>query len=447
MIKIKKGLDLPIAGVPAQVVEDGPVIHHVAVLGEEYIGMRPSMLVKEGEQVKKGQILFEDKKNPGVFFTSPACGTIIKINRGKRRVLQSIVIEINGDEQIVFNRYDNNQIDTLTYQQVEANLLQSGLWTALRTRPFSHTPVPGTSPKAIFVTAMDTRPLAADPLLIIATEETAFNNGLKVLTKLTEGKIYVCHGNGNLVKLTDNEKIIYKQFIGPHPAGLVGTHIHFLEPVSIEKTVWHLNYQDVIAIGKLFTTGHLYSDRVISLAGPQVKKPRLVRTCLGADLYELTDGELKIGENRIISGSILWGNKCDDTRGYLGRFHNQVSVLSEGREKELFGWIAPGINKFTITRTTLGHFLKNKQFNFTTTTNGSERSMVPIGNYERIMPLDIMITHLLRDLLVGDLASSQQLGCLELDEEDLELCTYVCPAKYEYGPVLREVLARIEQEG
>lgn len=447
MIKIKKGLDLPIAGVPAQVVEDGPVIHHVAVLGEEYIGMRPSMLVKEGEQVKKGQILFEDKKNPGVFFTSPACGTIIKINRGERRVLQSIVIEINGDEQIVFNRYDNNQIDTLTYQQVEANLLQSGLWTALRTRPFSHTPVPGTSPKAIFVTAMDTRPLAADPLLIIAAEETAFNNGLKVLTKLIEGKIYVCHGNGNLVKLTDNEKIIYKQFIGPHPAGLVGTHIHFLEPVSIEKTVWHLNYQDVIAIGKLFTTGHLYSDRVISLAGPQVKKPRLVRTCLGADLYELTDGELKIGENRIISGSILWGNKGDDSRGYLGRFHNQVSVLSEGREKELFGWIAPGINKFTITRTTLGHFLKNKQFNFTTTTNGSERSMVPIGNYERIMPLDIMITHLLRDLLVGDLASSQQLGCLELDEEDLELCTYVCPAKYEYGPILREVLARIEQEG
>lgn len=294
---------------------------------------------------------------------------------------------------------------------------------------------------------MDTRPLAADPSLIIAVEETAFNDGLKILTKLTEGKIYVCHGDGNLVKLTDNKQIIYKQFIGPHPAGLVGTHIHFLEPVSTEKTVWHLNYQDVIAIGKLFTTGHLYTDRIISLAGPQVKKPRLVRTCLGADLYELTDGELKIGENRIISGSILWGNKCDDTRGYLGRFHNQVSVLSEGREKELFGWIVPGIDKFTITRTTLGHFLKNKQFNFTTTTNGSERSMVPIGNYERIMPLDIMITHLLRDLLVGDLASSQQLGCLELDEEDLELCTYVCPAKYEYGPVLREVLARIEQEG
>ncbi|MFV9997437.1 MAG: Na(+)-translocating NADH-quinone reductase subunit A [Arsenophonus endosymbiont of Dermacentor nuttalli] len=447
MIKIKKGLDLPVAGVPAQVIADNPVIHHFAVLGEEYIGMRPSMLVKEGEHVKKGQILFEDKKNPGVFFTSPACGTIIKINRGERRVLQSIVIEINGDEQIVFNRYDNNQLDTLTYEQVQANLLQSGLWTALRTRPFSRTPVPGTKPKAIFVTAMDTRPLAADPLLIIAAEEMAFNDGLKILTKLTEGKIYVCYGSGNLVKITDNKQITYEQFIGPHPAGLVGTHIHFLEPVSTEKTVWHLNYQDVIAIGKLFTTGHLYSDRVISLAGPQVEKPRLVRTCLGADLYELTEGELKIGENRIISGSILWGNKCDDRHCYLGRFHNQVSVLREGREKELFGWIAPGINKFTITRTTVGHFLKNRRFNFTTTTNGSERSMVPIGNYERVMPLDIMITHLLRDLLVGDLASSQLLGCLELDEEDLELCTYVCPAKYEYGSVLREVLTRIEQEG
>ncbi|MDT9587502.1 MAG: Na(+)-translocating NADH-quinone reductase subunit A [Candidatus Arsenophonus melophagi] len=447
MIKIKKGLNLPIAGVPDQRIADSPIIHHVAVLGEEYIGMRPLILVKEGEQVKKGQILFEDKKNPGVFFTSPACGTIMKINRGERRVLQSIVIEMHGNEQKLFNCYDNNYLDALTYQQVAANLLLSGLWTAIRTRPFSHTPVVGTIPKAIFITAMDTRPLAADPLFIIAMEERAFNDGLKVLTKLTEGKIYVCHGAGNLAKLIGNEQIIYKQFIGPHPAGLVGTHIHFIEPVSIKKIIWHLNYQDVIAIGKLFTTGHLYSKRIISLAGPQVKNPRLIRTFLGADLYELTKGELKTGENRIISGSILWGKKCDDTRGYLGRFHNQVSVLREGREKELFGWINPGVNKFTITRTTLGHFMKKKQFNFTTTTNGSERSMVPIGNYERIMPLDIVITYLLRDLLVGDLTSSQQLGCLELDEEDLELCTYVCPAKYEYGPVLRKVLTKIEQEG
>ncbi|PHM33494.1 Na(+)-translocating NADH-quinone reductase subunit A [Xenorhabdus innexi] len=447
MIKIKKGLDLPIAGAPAQVIEDGPTIRHVALLGEEYVGMRPSMLVKEGEHVKKGQILFEDKKNPGVVFTSPASGKVVTIGRGERRVLQSVVIEVNGDEKITFDRYDRTELAGLTREQVEKNLLASGMWTALRTRPFSRSPVPGSTPKAIFVTAIDTQPLAADPSVVIATQEEAFVDGLNILSKLTEGKIHVCHGTGKIPASGNNPQIIYSQFVGPHPAGLVGTHIHFIEPVSAQKTVWHLGYQDVIAIGKLFTTGELYTDRVISLAGPQVKTPRLVRSRLGVDLLELTHGQLKEGENRIISGSVLCGAKSDEAHHYLGRFHTLVSVLSEGREKELFGWIAPGTNKFSITRTTIGHFLKKKRFAFSTSTNGGDRSMVPIGNYERVMPLDIMATHLLRDLLAGDTDGSQALGCLELDEEDLALCTYVCPGKYEYGPVLREVLTKIEQEG
>ncbi|MBD2783711.1 Na(+)-translocating NADH-quinone reductase subunit A [Xenorhabdus sp. DI] len=447
MIKIKKGLDLPIAGAPAQVIEDGPTIRHVALLGEEYVGMRPSMLVKEGEHVKKGQMLFEDKKNPGVVFTSPASGKVITIGRGERRVLQSVVIEVSGDEKVTFDRYERAELAGLNREQVEKNLLASGLWTALRTRPFSRSPAPGSTPKAIFVTAMDTQPLAADPLVVIATQEEAFVDGLNVLSKLTEGKIHVCHGAGNIPTAGNNAQITYNQFVGPHPAGLVGTHIHFIEPVSAQKRVWHLGYQDVIAIGKLFTTGELYTDRVVSLAGPQVKSPRLVRTRLGADLLELTQDQLKEGENRIVSGSVLYGMKTDEVRHYLGRFHTLVSVLAEGREKELFGWIAPGVNKFSITRTTIGHFLKKKRFAFSTTTHGGERSMVPIGNYERVMPLDIMATHLLRDLLAGDSDSAQALGCLELDEEDLALCTYVCPGKYEYGPVLRDVLTKIEQEG
>ncbi|WP_340617554.1 Na(+)-translocating NADH-quinone reductase subunit A [Xenorhabdus entomophaga] len=447
MIKIKKGLNLPIAGAPAQVIEDGPTIRHVALLGEEYVGMRPSMLVKEGEYVKKGQILFEDKKNPGVVFTSPASGKVVTIGRGERRVLQSVVIELSGDEKVEFDRYDRTELTGLSREQVEKNLLASGLWAALRTRPFSHSPVPGSTPKAIFVTAMDTQPLAADPLVVIATQEEAFVDGLNILSKLTDGKIHVCHSAGKIPTAGNNAQITYNQFAGPHPAGLVGTHIHFIEPVSAQKMVWHLGYQDVIAIGKLFTTGELYTDRVVSLAGPQVKSPRLVRTQLGADLLELTQDQLKEGDNRIISGSVLWGTKSDDARHYLGRFHTLVSVLTEGREKELFGWIAPGADKFSITRTTIGHFLKNKRFAFSTTTNGGERSMVPIGNYERVMPLDIMATHLLRDLLAGDTDSAQALGCLELDEEDLALCTYVCPGKYEYGQVLRDVLTKIELEG
>ncbi|WP_447880922.1 Na(+)-translocating NADH-quinone reductase subunit A [Serratia fonticola] len=449
MIKIKKGLDLPIAGAPSQAIQDGPAVTQVALLGQEYVGMRPSMLVQVGDRVKKGQALFEDKKIPGVFFTAPASGQIAAINRGERRMLQSVVIDIDngGEEQVELAYYQQADLPMLERQQVESDLIASGLWTALRTRPFSRTPRPGTSPRAIFVSAIDTQPLAADPLVIINEQLAVFNAGLTVLARLTDGKVHVCHAAGTRLDTAAGAQIDYNEFAGPHPAGLVGTHIHFLEPVSLKKTVWHIGYQDVIAIGTLFTTGKLDTQRVVALAGPQVEQPVLLRTRLGASLDQLTSGRLKAGENRVISGSVLSGFHASGPSAWLGRFHNQVSVLLEGREKELFGWIAPASDKFSITRTTLGHFLKHKLFAFSTTTNGGERSMVPIGNYERVMPLDILPTHLLRDLLAGDTDSAQALGCLELDEEDLALCTFVCPGKYEYGPVLREVLTKIEQEG
>ncbi|MEB7886868.1 Na(+)-translocating NADH-quinone reductase subunit A [Serratia fonticola] len=449
MIKIKKGLDLPIAGAPLQAIQDGPAVTQVALLGQEYVGMRPSMLVQVGDRVKKGQALFEDKKIPGVFFTAPASGQIAAINRGERRMLQSVVIDIDngGEDQVELAYYQQADLPMLERQQVESDLIASGLWTALRTRPFSRTPRPGTSPRAIFVSAIDTQPLAADPLVIINEQLAAFNAGLTVLARLTDGKVHVCRAAGTRLDTAAGAQIDYNEFAGPHPAGLVGTHIHFLEPVSLKKTVWHIGYQDVIAIGTLFTTGKLDTQRVVALAGPQVEQPVLLRTRLGASLDQLTAGRLKAGENRVISGSVLSGFHASGPSAWLGRFHNQVSVLLEGREKELFGWIAPASDKFSITRTTLGHFLKHKLFAFSTTTNGGERSMVPIGNYERVMPLDILPTHLLRDLLAGDTDSAQALGCLELDEEDLALCTFVCPGKYEYGPVLREVLTKIEQEG
>ncbi|OAT21938.1 Na(+)-translocating NADH-quinone reductase subunit A [Buttiauxella noackiae ATCC 51607] len=447
MIKIKKGLDLPIAGLPEQQIHDGPAIPFVALLGEEYVGMRPSMLVQEGDKVLKGQPLFEDKKNPGVLFTAPASGTVTTINRGERRVLQSLVIEVQGDEQVVFEHFAPESLGKLPRETVQAQLLSSGLWTALRTRPFSKAPQPASVPAAIFVTAIDTNPLAADPQPIIRAHREMFDAGLTLLSRLTDGKVHVCQAGGGKLGGHACGQVTFNEFAGPHPAGLVGTHIHFLEPVSLQKTVWHLNYQDVIAIGKLFIEGELWTERVIALAGPQVKKPRLIRTRLGASLEVLTAGELEEGENRIVSGSVLSGTMAAGPRAWLGRFHLQVTVLKEGREKELFGWVMPGANKYSITRTTVGHFLKRKLFNFSTDTNGGERAMVPIGNYERVMPLDILATMLLRDLLAGDTDSAQLLGCLELDEEDLALCTYVCPGKYEYGPVLREVLTRIEQEG
>ncbi|MFH2957897.1 Na(+)-translocating NADH-quinone reductase subunit A [Enterobacter hormaechei] len=447
MFRIRKGLDLPISGVPEQHVTTGASIHHVAIVGDDYVGMRPAMLVQEGDRVIKGQALFEDKKNPGVMFTAPASGTVVAIHRGERRVLQSVVIQIEGDEKREFSRFDAADLATLSHDAVQTQLLESGLWTALRTRPYSKTPVPGTVPAAIFVTVIDTNPLSADPQPLILAERNAFDAGLTVLTRLTPGKVHVCQASGGKLGGHPQGQVAFNEFAGPHPAGLVGTHIHFLEPVSLTKQVWHLNYQDVIAIGKLFTTGELCAERIIAIGGPQATQPRLVRTLLGADLTALLAGETKEGENRIISGSVLSGRHATGPMAWLGRFHLQVSVVLEGREKELFGWVLPGAEKYSVTRTTLGHFLRRKLFNFSTSTNGGERAMVPIGNYERVMPLDILPTVLLRDLLAGDTDGAQALGCLELDEEDLALCTYVCPGKYEYGPVLREVLTRIEQEG
>jgi Na+-transporting NADH:ubiquinone oxidoreductase subunit A len=446
MITIKKGLDLPIAGAPSQVINDGKAITKVALLGEEYVGMRPTMHVRVGDEVKKAQVLFEDKKNLGVLFTSPVSGTVIEINRGEKRVLQSVVIEVAGDEQITFDQFQASQLAGLDRNKVKTQLVESGLWTAFRTRPFSKVPAVDSTTQAIFVTAMDTSPLAADPLVVINEQSEAFVAGLDILSVLTEGKVYVCK-NGLSLPRSSQKNVEEHVFEGPHPAGLAGTHMHFLYPVSVEHVAWSINYQDVIAVGKLFLTGELYVDRVVSVAGPVVNNPRLIRTILGADINQLVNNELMPGEVRVISGSVLAGFHATGPRAYLGRYDVQVSVVREGREKELFGWAMPGKYKFSVTRSFLGHIIKGQLYNMTTTTNGSDRAMVPIGNYEKVMPLDMEPTLLLRDLCAGDIDSAQRLGALELAEEDLALCTFVCPGKYEYGQLLRECLDKIEKEG
>lgn len=445
MIKLKKGLDIPLAGSPKQEISAGNTIKTVAVLGEEYIGMRPTMSVEVGDTVKKGQVLFEDKKNPGVKFTAPLAGTVTEINRGAKRVLQSVVIAAAGNDAVEFAKYSADQLAGLSREQVVQNLVDSGLWVAFRTRPFSQTPAIESTPRAIFVNAMDTNPLAADPAVVIAADSEAFTQGLTLLATLTGGKLYLCKKAGATVPTISKAEVA--EFDGPHPAGLVGTHIHLLDPVSAKKMVWHIGYQDVIAIGKLFTTGELNNERVIAIAGPVVKNPRLVKTVLGASTSELTAGELADGQNRIISGSVLAGATAHGVHGYVGRYHTQLSVLAEGTDKEFLGWIAPGAKKFSVTRAYLSHLNPKRLFSMTTTTNGSARAMVPIGNYERVMPLDILPTLLLRDLVSGDTDSAASLGCLELDEEDLALCTFVCPGKYDYGTILRSCLTTIQKEG
>ena len=449
-IKIRRGLDLPIQGDPQQVIEPARPVGSVAVLGRDYLDLRPSMQVQEGERVRLGQPLFSDRRRPGVTVTAPATGVVTTIRRGARRVLQSVIITLEGDEEETFRYWTPGELPALDRDLIIENLTKAGLWCAMRTRPWSKVPDPSTSPHALFINAMDTNPLAPDPTVIIRDAAEDFVNGVTVLSRLTSGATFLCKAEGAEVPVPDSvPNLQVAEFSGPHPAGLVGTHIHCLYPVSPERTVWHLGYQDVIAIGRLFTTGRLDTTRVIALAGPTVKRPRLLKTRLGAHIEPLVVDEIEDDiECRVLSGSVWSGYRAAGWAGFLGRYHQQVTVLAEGRKREFIGWLHPGGEKFSVTRAFLSSFSSpTRRFALNTSQNGSPRAMVPIGSYERVMPLDLLPTQLLRALIVGDTDEAQRLGALELDEEDLALCTFVCPGKYDYGPVLRERLEQIEKEG
>ncbi len=447
MIRIKKGLDLPITGAPAPQLEEKPVTR-VAVMGCDYPGLKPVLQVEVGARVKRGQPLFSDKRIPEVQFTAPAGGMVSAIERGERRTLQAVVIAVDPNEQeITFDSYDPPELGGLSNEQVRAQLQRSGLWTCLRTRPFSRVPATDAVPHAIFVTAMDTNPLAVDPQWVLRGSEQDFLDGLTVLSRLGPGRVHVCRAAGSTIPISTNPSVQDHEFTGPHPAGLPGTHIHFIAPAGEHRSVWHLNYQDTIAIGRLFTQGRLCVERVIALSGPQVQRPRLLCTVQGASLEELTAGELKPGASRVISGPVLCGRRADDAPAYLGPYHLQVTAVKEGEEPQLLGWLRPGSDRFSILNLYASRLFRHRRFTFATGTGGEARPMVPVGSYEAVMPLDILPTQLLRALIVGDVDLARQLGCLELDEEDLALCTFVCPGKYDYAPLLRSVLDRIEKEG
>ncbi len=445
MIKISKGLDLPITGAPEQTISDGQAVKTVAVLGPDYVGMKPSMSVKVGDQVKLGQQLFTDKKTAGVKYTAPGCGEVVAVNRGQRRVLQSVVIKLNGTDAESFDSYSEAELEGLDRDKVVNNLVDSGLWTTLRTRPFSKVPEIESVPRSIFVTAMDTNPLAASAELIIKEEEQAFANGLKILTRLTEGKVFVCQKPGAVLPSVNGSS--KEEFDGPHPAGLAGTHIHFLDPVCEGKIVWSINYQDVIAFGKFFISGEIPTDRVIALGGPGVKNPRLLRTRVGASLEELLADELNSDEQRIVSGSVLDGTTAAGPMAFLGRFHLQVSVLPEKRDREFLASLTAGGDRYSIKRVFLSAFTGGPSKSMNTSQYGAKGSVLAIGSFEKVLPLDTLPNFLLRSLAAGDTDQAQDLGCLELAEEDLALCSYVCAGKNDYGIMLRDALTTIEKEG
>ncbi len=435
------------AGEPKQQIEGHAEVSSVAVLGRDYHGLKPTLLVQVGDRVKLGQALFIDKMNPEVFYTAPASGTVSAIYRGPRRSFQSIVIACENTETTHFPTFSVSQLAKLKRENIVKQLADSGLWSAFRTRPHSKNPPIHSQPHAIFVTAMDSNPLAVDPSLVIREYQEDFLHGLHIIRQLTAGHVYVCQKPEANIPVIDHDRLSLVSFGGPHPAGLTGTHIHLMDPVNASKTVWHIGYQDLIAIGQLFTRGQIWSQRIIALAGTMMKNPRLVTTNLGANIQQLIKDEIQPGDCRIISGSVLSGHHAAGWANYLGRYHSQVCAIAESKERELFGWLIPSRQKFSFLRVLLSTFDKNKKFPFSTAQQGSPRAIVPIGNYEAVMPLDILATPLLKALVVGDTDTAQALGCLELDEEDLALCTFVCSGKHEFGAFLRESLIQIEKEG
>lgn len=446
-IRVKRGLSLPIRGEPAQVVSEARRPGTVGVLGIDYVGMKPQFAVSVGDSVKLGQLLFTDKKTPSIRYTAPGSGSVVAIHRGERRMLLSVIIRLDGNDEVLFNSYSERELPSLDRKKIVELLLESGLWTALRSRPFSKVPDPEAAPHSIFVTAMDTNPLAPSIAKVIEGKEKHFTSGLTVLSRLTEGRVFLCKAAGDSIPQAQFESLTTVEFSGPHPAGNVGTHIHFLDPAGRHKEVWYINAQDVIAVGILFTTGRLNVERIVSLGGPSVRNPRLIKTRIGASVDNITSGELTGGDQRIISGSVFCGHAAREATGFLGRYHQQISVIPEKGKRVFLGWARPGSDLYSIKNVVFSRFIPKRQFDFSTSAHGEEHAIYPIGCYEKVMPLDILPTFLLRALAVDDVEEAENLGCLELDEEDLALCSFVCPSKINHGEILRRNLTVIEKEG
>ena len=449
-IRIKEGLNIPVAGKPAQEIHEAPQVSHVALCGPDYIGLKPRMLVAEGDSVDLAQPLFVNKHHPEVPFCSPGKGTVTAINRGPRRVLLSVVIRLD-DNTTGEQRYEPmgpRRLTRLQHEETTERLRETGLWTAFRTRPFSRIPEADEVPRSIFVTAIDTRPLAADPMVVARGDSERLADGLHVMSVLTSGPVFLCSAPGWDIPVPASGQIRHVTFAGPHPAGLPGTHIHHLDPVGANRHVWQIGYQDVIAIGKLFSEGQLDTARIIALGGSCVQQPRLVKTRIGASIDELTGGCTDDCQGyRVLSGSVLGGRTAADGLSYLGRYHEQVSVIPEGGDRHLFGWTGVFPWRYSAARTFLRKAGHKRRHNITTAQNGRFSGMIPTRAFEKVLPMDILPSPLFRALLVRDTDQAQALGCLELDEEDLALCSFVCPAKADYGAALRINLEQIEKEG
>jgi len=438
VIKISKGLDLPISGAPINIVSDEPKVSSVAVLSNDFVGMKPTMLVKEGDSVKAGQKIFEDKKNIGVFYTSPCGGTVRNINRGDKRKFLSIELDID-DTNEEFKFFDMGN----TSNEIKDCLINSGYWNCFRTRPFNRTPNVNDVPNAVFINCCDSNPLSMDPYNIISLNEADFREGLKVLSQLFKCNMNLTYQNDNFD--ISNEDFEYFQFKGPHPSGLSSTHISEIYPVNLNRTVWTINYQDIISIGFLKKNNKIRTSKLISLGGPSVHEPSLLNVRVGGNIDEICAGKLK-PNSRIISGSVLHGHESEGVMNYLGFYDSQISAIPDEVNNIFMNWLMPGSTLHSKLNVFISSFIKPKSFIFNTSIGGGDRAIVPISSYEEVIPMDILATQLLKALVVSDIDMAVDLGMLELVPEDLALCSYVCPSKYDYSSILMDNLNKLYQE-
>ncbi|MDF1837655.1 MAG: NADH:ubiquinone reductase (Na(+)-transporting) subunit A [Planctomycetota bacterium] len=445
-IKTRRGLNVPIHGaIQSSEIHEAPAPTQVALLPQESWGIKVAMLVQEGASVKIGTPLFADRRDEKVTFGSPAAGTVTEIRRGHRRAVLAVVIDVDGDECIEVPTLDASGASP---DSIREALTASGLWPCLRQRPFDKVAQSGDTPRAIIVQAHDSRPLAAAPQDLLAGRKDAFQHGLALLHKMVGTKTFLCVKDGTNWQDWTAPGVTMQAFDGPHPSGTAGFSIHSLCPAGAEAITWHIDAQDVADIGETFLKGRIPTRRVVALTGPTANKPRLVATQRGAHVSTVVQDESSATETRVITGSVLEGQIANptDPKSFLGRYSNQVSLMDGTTKRDFMAWALPVAGRFTTTNTMLDKFFK-KKFKYDVDSNGSKRAIVPLGDYEKVMPMDILPTQLIKALAAHDLESAEKLGALELAEEDLALCEFVDTSKQPLTEMLRTMLTRIEKEG
>ncbi|MBM3421465.1 MAG: Na(+)-translocating NADH-quinone reductase subunit A [Bacteroidetes bacterium] len=445
ILKIKKGLNIRLKGSADKILIPEIPVTRYGVRPVDFPGLVPKLAVRPADIVKAGSVLFTDKNLPEIRFTSPVSGTVVDIVRGDRRRLLEVVIEVSGNDYTDFGKGDPA---VLTPDQIKAKLLESGLWPVIRQRPYNIVAKPSQEPKSVFISGLDTAPLAPDYDFVMHNSDMGeLGTGIKALGKLTRGKVHLVLDGSNVTgSVMKNVAGAEKHYIkGPHPAGNPGIQIHHIDPVNKGEVVWYVNLQDVLAIGRLFNEGVYRHDRIIALAGSEVTKPAYHRIRSGASVTGILRGSLRDGEVRCISGNVLTGTAIS-AEGFLGYYDNMVTAIPEGKHHEFFGWITPGFGKFSFSRSFGSALLPGKEFVVDTNLHGGERAFVMTGVYEKVLPMDIYPMQLLKAILVEDIDMMERLGIYEVAEEDFALCEYVCPSKIEIQAIIRKGLDQMVRE-